>query len=87
VSPSLVLAVLIVLIGAQAARMARPRHRGYLLLLLLSAAGLVLGELAAIALHLGGPQLGVLHPVEDAVGIGVCEGLGTAFAPPRRRIP
>ncbi|HZU76764.1 MAG TPA: hypothetical protein VFA70_08365 [Dehalococcoidia bacterium] len=86
-SPSLALAVVFVLIGAQVARVARPGRGPYLLLLLLSAAGVLFGELGAIALHSGGPALGVLHPVADGVGIGVFEGVGTSLTPARRRIP
>ncbi|MBV8300444.1 MAG: hypothetical protein JOY68_00795 [Candidatus Dormibacteraeota bacterium] len=86
-SPSLALAVLFVLIGAQVTRVMRPRHGPFLLLLVLAAAGVLGGELVAIGLKLGGPALGVLHPVPDAVAIGVFEGIGTAFAPARRRIP
>ena len=86
-SPSLALAVLFVLIGAQAARVARPHHGGFILLLALAALGVLGGEAAAASLHLGGPQLGVLHPVADAVGVGVCEAVGTSLIPARRRIP
>jgi hypothetical protein len=87
VSPSLLLAILLVLIGAQAARVARPHHGAYPLLLALAALGVLGGELAALSLHAGGPPLGALHPIADAVGIGVCEGVGTALTPARRRIP
>lgn len=86
-SPSLALAILFALIGAQVTRVVRPRQGPFLVLLALSALGVLAGELAAIALHLGGPSLGVLHPVADAVAIGVVEGIGTAILPARRRIP
>ncbi len=85
-SPSLWLALLFVLIGAQVGRVMSPRVR-YPVLLLLSAAGFVLAELAVNALHAGGPTVGALHPVADALGIGVCEGLAITFTAQRRRVP
>ncbi len=86
-SPGLVLAVLFVLIGAQASRLAMPRRGSYLLALVLAASGLVAGELVAIATRIGGPQLGALHPVADAVGVALFEVTGAVLAPARRRGP
>jgi hypothetical protein len=87
VSPALGLAVLFVLIGAQLTRLALPRRLGYLWVLLLSAAGLVAGELFALVTKGGGPQVGVLHPVAELVGILGFELLGAMLAPARRRSP
>ena len=86
-SPGLALAILFVLIGAQVSWMAMPRRRSYLLALVLAAAGLVAGELVAIATRLGGPELGVLHPVADALGVALFEVTGAVLAPARRRGP
>jgi hypothetical protein len=87
VSPGLLLAILFVLIGATVSGMVMPRRGTYLLTLLLAAAGLVAGELVAIATRVGGPQLGVLHPVADAVGVVLFEVTGAVLAPARHRGP
>lgn len=86
-TPSLWLALLIVLIGAQVGRVTAPRRVPYVVLLLLSAAGFVVAELGVNALHTGGPALGVLHPIADAIGIGLCEGVAITFTAQRRRAP
>jgi hypothetical protein len=87
VSPGLVLAILFVLIGATVSGLLMPRRGSYLLTLLLAAAGVVAGELVAIATRVGGPELGVLHPVADAVGVVLFEVTGAVLAPARRRGP
>jgi hypothetical protein len=81
------LAVLFVLIGAQLTRLAAPRRLGYPWVLLLSAAGLLVGELFALVTKAGGPQVGVLHPVAELVGILAFELLGAMLAPARHRSP
>lgn len=86
-SPELVLAILFVLIGATVAGLVRPRRGSFLLALVLAAAGVIAGELVAIETHIGGPELGVLHPVADAVGIVLFEVTGAVLAPARRRAP
>jgi hypothetical protein len=86
-SPGLGLAILVVLIGAQVTRLIAPRRGAYLLLLLLSAAGVAAGEGWASLTRLGGPALGALHPLPDLVGIAGLEVLGVLLAPRRRRVP
>jgi hypothetical protein len=87
VSPGLLLAILFVLIGATVSGLVMPRRGAFLLTLLLAAGGVVAGELVAIATRAGGPQLGVLHPVADAVGVVLFEVTGAVLAPARRRGP
>lgn len=86
-SPALGLAVLFVLIAAQATRILAPRRLGYVWVLLLAAAGLLLGEIFALVTRSGGPQVGVLHPVAEVLGIVAFELLGALLAPARRRGP
>ena len=86
-TPAIALAVLLVLIGAQAARVAAPRRGSYPWLLLLGAAGLGGAELVCFALRIGGPSLGALHPVADVLGIAALELGGLLFAPARRIAP
>jgi Co/Zn/Cd efflux system component len=86
-NPAIVVAALFVLIGAQATRLLAPRRLGYLWALLLAAAGLVSAEGVAAALHTGGPQLGVLHPAADALGVLGFELAGALLTPARRRGP
>ncbi len=86
-SPGLGLAILFVLIGTTASALVMPRRGSFLLSLLLAAAGVVAGELVAIATRVGGPQLGALHPVADAVGVVLFEVTGAVLAPARRRGP
>jgi hypothetical protein len=64
-----------------------PRRNSILLALVLAAGGVVAGELVAIATHIGGPQLGALHPVADAIGVVLFEVSGAVLAPARRRGP
>ncbi len=82
-SPGLVLAALLVLITAQATRLTLPNRGPYVWTLLLSAAGLVAGEIVAGAGHLASPSLGVLHPVADVVAIGVLQVLGALLVTPQ----
>ena len=86
-SPALGLALLFILIGAQTARVVSRRRLPYPWMLLLAAVGLFGAELLAVSIHLGGPTLGVLHPVADAIGMGLCEGAALALTPSRRRLP
>ena len=83
-SPGLVAGVLIVLITAQAVRVVAPRRVRYVWLLVIAAAGFVLGELFALASGVGGPLLGGLHPVADVVAICAAEAGGALLAPGRR---
>jgi hypothetical protein len=83
VSPGIVLAVLIVAIGAQLTRLLVPRRGNYLVALVCSAVGLLGAELVALSGH-GGPSLGTVHPAADAVGIVLAEAGGLALAAPRR---
>jgi hypothetical protein len=87
VSPGLALAILFVLIGATVSGLAMPRRGSYVLTLLLATSGVVAGELVAIATRAGGPELGALHPVADAVGIALFEVTGAVLAPARHRGP
>jgi Co/Zn/Cd efflux system component len=85
VSPGLLLGVVFALVGAQLTRLIAPRRLGYPVVLALAAAGVVGGELVAIALHAGGPVLGPLHPVADAAGMAVLEVGGALLRTPRTR--
>jgi hypothetical protein len=87
VSPGLGLAILFVLIGTTVSALVMPRRNSILLALVLAAGGVVAGELVAIATHIGGPQLGALHPVADAIGVVLFEVSGAVLAPARRRGP
>lgn len=86
-SPALGLALLFILIGAQFGLVVGRSRVPYPWLLLLAAIGVVGAELLVETLHAGGPSLGVLHPVADAIGIVVCQGAALVFAPARRRLP
>ena len=86
-NPAILIAVLLVLIGAQATRVLAPRRLGYLWALALAAAGLVCAELVAAALHAGGPQLGMLHPAADTLGVAGFELVGALVTPSRRGSP
>jgi Co/Zn/Cd efflux system component len=81
VSPGLLLGILFALIGAQVTRVVVPRRLGYPVALALAAAGVVAGELVALSLHAGGPSLGPLHPLADAVGMVVLEVAGALVLP------
>ncbi|MFN2451620.1 MAG: hypothetical protein ABR541_04635 [Candidatus Dormibacteria bacterium] len=82
-TPGVVLAGLLVLLSAQLTHLMRRRRGRYVVCLLLSAVGLVGGELLAAAGHLGRPTLGVLHPVADAVLIVALQVAGTIVSAPR----
>jgi hypothetical protein len=79
-SPGLVLAVLLVLILTQVVRVVAPGRGPYLWTLLLSAAGLVGGEVLAASGHLNSPEVGVLHPVADVLAIAVLQVAGALVA-------
>jgi hypothetical protein len=83
VSPGILLAVLIVAIGAQLTRLLVPRRGNYLIALACAALGLLAAELAALSGH-GGPALGTVHPAADVVGIVLLEAVGLVLAAPRR---
>jgi hypothetical protein len=83
VSPGILLAVLIVAIGAQLTRLVVPARGNYLIALASAAVGLLGAELIALGGH-GGPSLGTIHPVADIAGIAVAEVAGLALAAPRR---
>jgi hypothetical protein len=83
VSPGIVLAVLIALIGAQLTRLIVPGRGNYVVAILCAAVGLLGAELVALGGH-GGPSVGTVHPVADAVGIAVAEAGGLVLAAPRR---
>jgi len=84
-SPGLILAVLIVLVTAQLVRLVLPGRGPYLWTFLLSAAGLIAGEVIAASGHLNAPALGVLHPLADLVVIAVLQAAGAVIA--TRRSP
>jgi hypothetical protein len=83
VSPGIVLAALIVAIGAQLTRVLVPGRGNYLLAIACAALGLLGAELVALGGH-GGPTIGVVHPLADAAGIAVVEVAGLILAAPRR---
>ncbi|MBJ7595629.1 MAG: hypothetical protein JF886_12355 [Candidatus Dormibacteraeota bacterium] len=82
-SPGILLAALIVAIGAQATRVLVPRRGNYPLAVVCAAAGLLGAELVALGGH-GGPAVGVVHPIADAAGIAAVEAAGLVLAAPRR---
>jgi hypothetical protein len=83
VSPGIILAVLIVGIGAQLTRLLVPRRGNYLLAVVCAAIGMLMAELVALGGH-GGPALGVVHPIADVAGIALVEAAGLILAAPRR---
>jgi hypothetical protein len=83
VSPAIVLAVLIAAIGAQLTRLLVPDRGNYLIAAVCAAVGLLGAELVALGGR-GGPSLGTVHPLADAIGIAVAEGVGLVLAAPRR---
>ena len=82
-SPGIVLAVLITLIGAQLTRLLVPGRGNYLIAVVCAAIGLLGAELVALGGH-GGPSVGAVHPVADAAGIAVAEAAGLVLIAPRR---
>jgi hypothetical protein len=79
-SPGLVLAVILVVILTQVVRVVLPGRGPYLWTLLLSAAGLVAGEVLAASGHFNAPTVGVLHPVADVLVIALLQGAGALVA-------
>jgi hypothetical protein len=84
-SPGLILAVLLVLVTAQVVRLVLPGRGPYLWTFLLSAAGLIAGEVIAASGHLNAPALGVLHPLADLVAFALLQAAGVVIA--TRRSP
>ncbi len=82
-SPGIVLAVLIAAIGAQITRLLVPGRGSYLVALVCAAVGILAAELVALGGH-GGPSLGAVHPVADALGMALAEAGGLVLAAPRR---
>ncbi|HEY7925946.1 MAG TPA: hypothetical protein VIG86_00835 [Candidatus Dormibacteraeota bacterium] len=82
-SPGIVLAALIVAIGAQLTRVLVPHRGNYLLAVVCAAMGLLGAELLALGGH-GGPTVGAVHPLADAGGIALVEAGGLILAAPRR---
>ena len=78
-STGIILAALLVAIGAQATRVVIPGRGGYVLAVVCAAAGLLAGEVVALTGH-GGPAVGAVHPVADALGIAAAEACGLALA-------
>ncbi len=83
VSPGIILAVLIVAIGAQVTRVVMPGRAPYLLAVGCAAVGMLGAELLALGGH-GGPRLGTIHPVADVIGIALTETVGVVLVSPRR---
>jgi hypothetical protein len=82
-SPGLVLAILLVLVVAQATRLLAPERAAYLACLGLAVAGLLAGEVVAATGHLGGPSIGPIHPLLDVALMAVLEAAGAfVVAPP-----
>jgi hypothetical protein len=75
-SPGLILALLLVLVTTQTVRLLLPHRGPYAWTLLLSAAGLVAGEIIAASGHLSSPTLGVVHPLADVLLIAVLQAAG-----------
>ena len=63
------LAALLVLVATQVTRLVVPGRGPYPWTLLLSAAGLIGGEIVAGSGYLASPAIGVVHPVADALVI------------------
>lgn len=82
-SATILLAVLIAAIGAQLTRLIVPDGGNYLIAVVCAAVGLMGAELVALAGH-GGPSLGTIHPIADAVGMGAAETIGLTLSAPRR---
>jgi hypothetical protein len=77
-----VLAALLVLIATQVTRLVVPGRGPYPWTLLLSAAGLIGGEIVAGSGYLAFPAIGVVHPVADAVVIAVLQAGGAYVTAP-----
>lgn len=74
--PGLVLALVFALIATQVMVLVLPDAGGYLWLLALSAAGILLGEFVAQSGLLRSPVVGVVHPLADLIGIGLLQAAG-----------
>jgi len=83
-SPTLLLAAVLALIGAQVTRLAVPRRFGYAVALGLAVVGIVAAELVAHWWQAAGPALGPLHPLADLVGIAALEVIGAVVHGPGR---
>ena len=81
-SPGLVLAALLVLLATQITRFVAPRRGPYAWTLLLSVAGLVIGELIAATGHFDGPSIGVVHPLADIAVVTIVQVLGLLLIGP-----
>lgn len=82
-SPGIVLAILVVAIGAQATRVLAPGRGNYPLAIACAAMGLLAAELLALGGH-GGPAVGAVHPLADAGGIIAAEAVGLILVTPHR---
>ncbi|HEV3232354.1 MAG TPA: hypothetical protein VG245_08875 [Candidatus Dormibacteraeota bacterium] len=77
--PVIPLFAVAVLILAQLFHLLFPRRITYLRRILLAAAGVLVGEVAASTLHLPGPRLGDLHPLWDLLATAPLQLLGNRF--------
>ena len=75
-SPGLVLALLLALVATQVTRLVVPTRGPYLWTLVVSVAGVVIGELVAGTGHLAGASVGVLHPLLDLAVVGMLQVAG-----------
>lgn len=82
-STGVILAIVIVAIGAQLTRVLVPGRGNHVIALVCAAAGLLGAELVALGGH-GGPTVGAVHPIADAGGIALLEAAGLVLAAPRR---
>ena len=76
ISPSLVLAVAVILLATQLMRVLAPAVAGGWRTPILAALGFIMGEVIAQGGHLASPTLGAVHPLADACAIGILEILG-----------
>lgn len=76
------LAALLVLIATQVTRLVVPGRGPYPWTLLLSAAGLIGGEIVAGSGYLAHPAIGVVHPVADLLVIAVLQAGGAYVTAP-----
>lgn len=81
-SPTTVLAAVLIAIGAQISWIVSGERGRYFGHLVLAAVGFILGEVVAVWLQMGGPTLGSLHIVADAAGVAVFEFAGRWIASP-----
>lgn len=76
------LAALLVLIATQVTRLVVPGRGPYPWTLLLSAAGLVGGEIVAGSGFLASPAIGVVHPLADVLVIALLQAGGAYVTAP-----